>query len=78
MSTFDDVIAGKRDRNIRFADLCKLVCNLGYTERIRGSHHVFTKPELPIISLQADGANAKAYQVRQVRKVIYQCGLEVK
>ncbi|MCL2544506.1 MAG: type II toxin-antitoxin system HicA family toxin [Clostridia bacterium] len=77
MNTYDDVIAGKRDRNIRFVDLCKLVCDLGFAERVRGSHHVFTKPGLPIITLQADGANAKAYQVRQVRKMIHQYGLEV-
>lgn len=78
MSTYDDVKNGNRDRNIRFTDLCNLVLDLGFAERIRGSHHVFTQTGLPIITLQADGPNAKAYQVRQVRKIINQYGLEVK
>jgi len=77
MSTYDDVKTGNRDHNIRFNDLCKMISDLGFAERIRGSHHVFTKPGLPIITLQADGANAKAYQIRQVRKIMNQYGLEV-
>lgn len=78
MSTYYDVKDGGRDHNIRFADLCNLIQDLGSAERIRGSHHVFTKPGLPMINLQEDGSGAKTYQVRQVRKIIIQFGLEVK
>jgi predicted RNA binding protein YcfA (HicA-like mRNA interferase family) len=44
---------------------------LGFTERIKGSHHIFTKPEVAeILNLQPRGSLAKAYQVKQVRNVI--------
>lgn len=44
---------------------------LGFDERIKGSHHIFTKDGIPeILNLQPKGAKAKAYQVRQVRNVI--------
>ena len=44
---------------------------LGFEERIRGSHHIFTKDDVEeILNLQPKGAMAKAYQVKQVRRVI--------
>ena len=45
--------------------------NLGFEERIRGSHHIFTREGLKeILNLQPKGGNAKPYQVKQVRNVI--------
>ena len=78
MSTYEDVLNGRRDHGIRFADLCKLVRDLGFTERIQSGHHVFTTPGLPLINLQEDGAKAKAYQVAQVRRIIKDYNLEVR
>jgi hypothetical protein len=44
---------------------------LGFDERIRGSHHIFTKDGIEeILNLQPKGANAKPYQVKQMRNVI--------
>ncbi|HYP28313.1 MAG TPA: type II toxin-antitoxin system HicA family toxin [Blastocatellia bacterium] len=44
---------------------------LGFDERIRGSHHIFTKLDVEeIINLQPKVAKAKAYQVKQVRGII--------
>ncbi len=44
---------------------------LGFEERIRGSHHIFTKEGIEeIINLQPKRANAKSYQVKQVRNLI--------
>jgi hypothetical protein len=52
-------------------DLCQLLRRLGFDERIRGSHHIFTKEGVEeIINLQARGLTAKTYQVKQVRNVI--------
>jgi hypothetical protein len=49
---------------------------LGFNERLRGSHHIFTREGVEeIINLQPKGAKAKAYQVRQVRNVIIKYGL---
>ncbi|MEA2237561.1 MAG: hypothetical protein QOC81_2285 [Thermoanaerobaculia bacterium] len=39
--------------------------------RIRGSHHIFSKEGLAeILNLQPRGANAKPYQVKQVRAIL--------
>lgn len=44
---------------------------LGFEERIRGDHHIFTKDNVPeIINIQPKGSNAKVYQVRQIRDII--------
>jgi hypothetical protein len=49
---------------------------LGFDERIRGSHPIFTRECIEeILSLQPRGSLAKAYHVRQVRQVIVRCKL---
>ena len=54
-----------------FDELRGLLRHLGFDERIRGSHHIFTKQDVEeILNLQPIGAKAKAYQVKQVRGVI--------
>lgn len=61
---FEQILSGKSDANIRFEDLRQLLLNLGFEERIKGSHHSFRKEgieEKP--NLQRDGNKAKAYQV---------------
>ena len=65
------ILSGVNDKNIRFQDLRKLILHYGFTERIRGDHHIFTKENVfEIINLQPlkDG-KAKPYQVKQVRKL---------
>lgn len=37
------VLMGNSDANIPFESLCQLLFALGFDERIRGSHHIFTK-----------------------------------
>jgi len=37
------ILSGTSDANIHFEDLCNLLKNLGFEERIRGSHHIFRK-----------------------------------
>ncbi|MGB5960011.1 MAG: type II toxin-antitoxin system HicA family toxin [Coleofasciculaceae cyanobacterium] len=65
------------DANIPFEQLCQLLRSLGFNERIRGSHHIFSKEGIEeILNLQPLAGKAKAYQVKQVRTVIlkYQLG----
>ena len=65
------ILRGRSDANIRFADLCALMQYLGFEERVRGSHHLYRKQGvLEKVNLQRDHANAKPYQVRQVRRII--------
>ena len=48
-----------------------LLKNLGFDERVRGSHHIFTKAGIEeILNLQPKGNLSKPYQVKQVRSVI--------
>jgi predicted RNA binding protein YcfA (HicA-like mRNA interferase family) len=67
----DRILSGTADANISFAGLCQLLRRLGFDERIHGSHHIFTKDGIEeILNLQPKGANAKPYQVKQMRNVI--------
>ena len=71
------ILGGRADANVRFDDLCGLLRNLGFTERVRGSHHIFRKEGVAErINLQRDDGHAKPYQVRQVRRVILNYKLE--
>jgi predicted RNA binding protein YcfA (HicA-like mRNA interferase family) len=56
--------------------LRRLLVDLGFRERIRGSHHIFTRDGVnEIVNLQPKGAQAKPYQVKQVRDIIIRYGL---
>jgi hypothetical protein len=45
--------------------------HLGFSERVRGGHHVFTRDAVEeILNLQPRGRLAKPYQVKQVREVV--------
>ncbi len=74
------ILRGTADAQIPFNDLCQLLRRLGFDERIRGSHHIFTRDDVEeIVNLQAKGSVAKSYQVRQVRSIIlkYRLGDEI-
>lgn len=65
------ILIGTSDANITFTELCQLLIYLGFEERIRGSHHIFSKDGVEeILNLQPKRGKAKAYQVKQVREVI--------
>ena len=65
------VLQGNADANIRFADLRSLLKDLEFGERVKGSHHIFTRADVAeILNLQPRGSFAKPYQVKQVRAVI--------
>jgi len=51
---------------------------MGYHfKRQTGSHAIYKCPGLPRIEIQPIGSMAKAYQVRQVIKIIDEYGIEV-
>ncbi len=69
--TLRQVLRGTADANIGFDDLRGLLLSLGFDERIRGGHHIFTRLDVvEIINLQPKGGKAKPYQVKQVRRLI--------
>jgi hypothetical protein len=74
--TLDRVLRGLADANVGFDDLRHLLDRLGFEERIRGDHHIFSRPGVDeILNLQPRGRLAKAYQVKQVREVILAYGI---
>ena len=65
------VLQGTADANISFEELRHLLKRLGFAERIRGDHYIFTREGVEeILNLQPKGAQAKPYQVKQVRTAI--------
>ena len=65
------ILRGRSDANLRFSDLRALLLHLGFSERIRGGHHLFDREGIiEIVNLQSRGGQAKPYQVRQIRQLI--------
>jgi len=75
---YEHILMRRSDANISFADLCLLVIRLGFEERIKGDHHIFTRANVQdILNLQPKHGKAKPYQVKQVREVILRYGLRL-
>jgi predicted RNA binding protein YcfA (HicA-like mRNA interferase family) len=66
--------------NVPFRDLQRLLEALGFVlDRQRGDHHLYRHPAMhQRVNIQPHGAEAKAYQVRQVLEVVERYGLELK
>jgi hypothetical protein len=65
------ILRGTSDNNILFDGLCHLLRKMGFQERIKGSHHIFTVDGVvEILNLQPKEGKAKTYQVKQVRQVL--------
>jgi hypothetical protein len=72
------ILFGNSDANIRFDDLCRLLVSLGFEERIKGDHHIFSRKNVEeIINIQPKQQMSKPYQVKQVRNLILRYGLGV-
>ena len=73
------LLSGDTDRAYAFDDLCTVLSGLGFSRRIRGSHHIFTRDGIrDILNLQPRrGGEAKPYQVRQVRELVVRHGLAI-
>lgn len=65
------ILAGGSDANIEFSALCQLLVRLGFDERVKGSHHIFSRDGVgEIMNIQPKGSKAKPYQVKQVRSIL--------
>ena len=58
--------------NIAYSDLASLLSGFGFHEvRIRGSHHLFQHPLIPEqVNLQPQKGQAKAYEIREILRLI--------
>ncbi len=65
------ILSGNSDANISFDDLLKVMRHLDFECRIRGSHHIFHRADVPeILNFQPKGNQAKPYQIKQLREVL--------
>ena len=65
------LLGGTADNNIKFSELCQLLKKLGFVERIKGDHYIFTKDDVrEIINIQPKNNKAKGYQVKQIRNIL--------
>ncbi len=68
---FLSLLSGTADANLAFEELRRVLLWLNFDERVRGSHHIFTREDVAeILNLQERRGQAKPYQVKQVRDVI--------
>jgi predicted RNA binding protein YcfA (HicA-like mRNA interferase family) len=55
----------------RFGDVKKMLVKAGYRlARVHGSHHIFTKPGEPLLSIPVHHGKVKPFYVRQIEKII--------
>lgn len=77
--TLERILWGQSDANIEFDHLRRLLSDLWFDERIKGSHHIFSKDGVAeIVNIQPKGNKAKPYQVEQVRNIILKYRLRLR
>ena len=61
-----------KDYGHRLTHVITFLVATGWRHRIKGSHHIFTRPGIPVLlNLQPEkDGKAKGYQIRQVRQVL--------
>ncbi|PAP78298.1 type II toxin-antitoxin system HicA family toxin [Rubrivirga marina] len=65
------LLRGTSDASFSFEEVRRILLRLGFEERVKGSHHIFSYPGVPeILNLQPKGTAAKSYQVKQVRTLL--------
>ncbi len=70
------ILSGRSDDNIGFSELCGFLIRLGFTERIKGDHHIFTREDIDeIINIQPKRNKAKPYQIKQIRVLLVKYGI---
>jgi predicted RNA binding protein YcfA (HicA-like mRNA interferase family) len=76
--TLKKILSGSK--NVRFNDFRTLIEAFGFgLERITGSHHIFSHPDVPqTISAQPDqNGQAKPYQLKQFTKLVEKYNLKL-
>lgn len=75
---FIKILRANSDKNIDFEELKNLLLRLGFSERIKGSHHILTKKDIDeILNVQSKSGKVKAYQVKQVRNILVKYQLKL-
>jgi len=73
------ILSGRQDTSVLFSEAVSLLQVLGFSLRIKGSHHIFYCEGVEeLINIQPDNSKAKPYQVKQIRDLMVKYRLEVK
>jgi hypothetical protein len=67
----DTILSGQSDANIPFERTRNMLLYLRFNERIKGSHHKFSRDDIEeLVNLQeVESGKCKPYQVAQLREV---------
>jgi predicted RNA binding protein YcfA (HicA-like mRNA interferase family) len=75
---YEHILMRRSDANVSFETLCSLLKRLGFDERIKGDHHIFTKDGVEeILNLHPKDGKGTPYQVKQVREMILKYDLRL-
>lgn len=75
---YQHILMRRSDSNVPFDGLIALLIRLGFAERIRGDHHIFTMAGVEeILNLQPKNGKGKPYQIKQVRDAILKYNLRL-
>lgn len=81
MTDWFDILEAARQNpaGLSFKRFEGLLVSLGFVlKRQRGSHRMYGHPDVvELVNVQSDGGKAKAYQVRQVLRLVDVYGLKV-
>ena len=76
---YEHILMRRSDANVPFDALRALLKRLGFDERIKGGHHIFTMDGVEeILNLQPKDGKGKPYQVKQVRDAILKYQIRIK
>jgi predicted RNA binding protein YcfA (HicA-like mRNA interferase family) len=65
------ILKGTTDANLDFSQVCQLLIKMGFSQRVKGDHFIFSKDGIEeIINIQPLNSKAKAYQIKQIRNLI--------
>ena len=66
-------------KSLRFSEAVRLAEAFGFRfDRTVGSHHIFVHPSVDqLLNLQDEGGQAKAYQIKQLLKLVEQNALDI-
>jgi predicted RNA binding protein YcfA (HicA-like mRNA interferase family) len=81
MSQFEKLMQKLRSgKSLTFSETQLILKRLGFIlERVSGSHHIYTHPQLDRpVNLQPAGKDAKPYQLKQIRDIIHELGLDAR
>lgn len=75
---YEHILLKISDANVPFDWLCALLIKMGFQERIKGDHHIFTREGIiEILNLQPRKGKGKPYQVKQIRDIILKYNIRI-